>query len=135
MVADRERSPEAQAHLSRYAFLAGPVRGLDLQKRVPEFMRQRGWPAEDEDLVTCITAAVGLSKIGAGATPIYRPPTADALRGAWPADSAHTGRCQLAAQAQGLMLGRAPTCKPHFQCISASELVVKLDLDELLQNR
>jgi hypothetical protein len=134
-MSERERSPEAQRAVARYAFIAGPVRGLDLVKRVPEFMRKRGWPAEDQDLVDVIAVAVGLTKIGAGANPVYRPPGADAMRGAWPADSQHARRCQLAAQAQGRMLGQPVTCRPHFQCISASDLVIKLELDELLQNR
>jgi hypothetical protein len=98
----------AQIALSRYALIAGPVRGLDLQKRVPELMRRRRWPHEDPDLVCVIAVAVGLKKIGAGLTLIRRPPAAAGLGGLWPAEDGK---------------------------MEARQLVERLELTELLQNR
>lgn len=76
-----------QADVVIYALLAGTARGLDLHKRLPELMRSRGFPTDDVDLVSVLKAAVALKAIGAGATLVHRPSGADALRGAWPADS------------------------------------------------
>lgn len=129
-----EKTPGQARAEKRFALLAGPARGLDLFERVPELFRSRDWPL-DPDLQAVIISAVGLTKIGAGATPLYRPPTADGMRGAWPGDLEHTARCQYTAAAKGLMLGQEMTCRPHGQCISARELVAKLELQELLQNK
>lgn len=106
-MADAERDPWAQVQVMRYACIAGPARGLDLHRRVPELFRQRGWP-EDPDIMAVVKAAVGLKKIGAGLTVFRRPPSADALRGAWPEEDGK---------------------------LEARQLVEKLELQELLQNR
>lgn len=84
-MSDASRTPEQQWNATRYAMLAGPVRGLDLLKRVPDLLRRRGWP-EDPDLVAVISAAVGLKKIGAGRTLIRRPHAAGGCGGKWPVD-------------------------------------------------
>jgi len=70
----------------RYALLAGPARGLGLLKRVPELLRQRGWPHEGDLAVVC-AAAVGCTKIGAGRQLLRRPREADGCGGRWPADA------------------------------------------------
>jgi hypothetical protein len=80
-----------------YALLAGTYRGLELDKRVPALMRSRGWPADNDDLRSVIAVAAALVVIGATATIIRRPPAADALRGAWPAESGSMTAGQVVA--------------------------------------
>jgi hypothetical protein len=77
-------SPHEQLEAVRYTLLAGRMRGLQLDKRMPELMKRRGWPAEDDDLRSVLQAAVVLKTLGAGATLIKRPPSADALGDVWP---------------------------------------------------
>lgn len=97
---DHEAPPvpvEEQKFSVVYALLAGTHRGLDLGKRVPALMRSRGWPADNDDLRAVIAAAAAIVVIGAGATVIRRPPAADALRGAWPAESGSLTASQVVA--------------------------------------
>jgi hypothetical protein len=107
-MSDTPRTPLEQREIFRYAAIAGPVRGLDLRKRIPEIMRQRKWPHEDEDLVTVLCIAVGLKKIGAGRTLLRRPPGADGLGGLWAIER---------------------------ERVEARWLVEALELDELIQGR
>jgi hypothetical protein len=102
------RSPIEQVAITKHALIMGPVRGLDLRTRVPEFMRARGWPYQDVDLMIVICMAVGMKKLGAGRTVLRRPPGADGLKGLWPAD------------------------QPR---VEARLLVEMLELHDLLQNR
>jgi hypothetical protein len=104
---DREKSPEEQRLHLFYACLAGPYRTLGLARRIPELLRKRGWPI-DQDLVSVLGGAVALKKIGAGRQPFRRPPLADRLGGMWPADSA---------------------------AMTASQIVERFELQELLQAR
>lgn len=83
---DDSRTPEQQRDVFRFAAIAGPARGLDLHKRLPEVMRDRGWP-QDFDLVCVLTAAIGLTKIGAGRTLFRRPSAASGCDGRWPVDA------------------------------------------------
>lgn len=106
-MSERARPPEAQMKVMRHALIAGSVRGLDLRKRVPQLLRERGWP-QDEDLIAALCVAVGLTKVGAGATVIRRPPAADGCAGWWPRE---------------------------WERRRASRLVMDLELDVLYQNR
>src|ERR1700744_2490387 len=83
-------SPREQLESVRFTLLAGRMRGLQLDKRIPEFMRARGWPAADDDLRSVLQVAVVLKSLGAGATVIRRPAAAAALGGKWPDDGART---------------------------------------------
>lgn len=71
----------------RRALLAGTARALGLLKRVPEFMRKRGWPSNDQDLVAVLTAAIICRKWNAGRTRIRRPEGANYLQDLWPAEA------------------------------------------------
>lgn len=70
----------------RKAALGGAYRALELGRRVPELMKQRGWGA-DEDLAAVISTAIACMAYGAGATVIRRPPAADMLKGLWPVEN------------------------------------------------
>lgn len=83
-------SPREQLEAVRYTLLAGRMRGLQLERRMPEFMKARGWPAADDNLRSVLQVAVVLKSLGAGATVIRRPPAASELGGKWPDDGART---------------------------------------------
>lgn len=99
-------SAREQREAMVYALLSGTFRGLDLAKRLPNLMRSRGWPAEDDDLRSVLAGAVACKKIGAGATIFRRPVGAEQLGGKWPA---------------------------FLERMSASQVVEWLDLQELLE--
>lgn len=88
-------SPQEQLEAVRYTLLAGRMRGLQLEKRVPEFMKARGWPATDDDLRSVLQVAVVLKSLGAGATVIRRPAAASELGGKWPDDAGARTASQL----------------------------------------
>lgn len=104
-MSDRVRTPDEQLKVFRYAALAGPARGLDLFRRVPELLRSRGWSTHP-DLQAVLISAIGLTKIGAGATVIKRPPGADEVGGKWPVEAGK---------------------------LTARQIVVELELKDLLQ--
>lgn len=91
----------------RHALIAGSVRGLDLRRRVPLLLKERGWPV-DEDLVAVLATAVGLTKVGAGATVMRRPPAADGCAGWWPREWERRRASQLVAdlELRSLLQGR-----------------------------
>lgn len=63
------------------------IRVLELHKRVPEFMRSQGWPAEDKNLLSVIMLAVALKRLGEGSTKIPRPVGADVFGASWPIEA------------------------------------------------
>ena len=55
------------------ALMVGPVRALELLRRVPEEFGNRGWP-RDEDSFAVVACAIGACKINAGAQRFRLPP-------------------------------------------------------------
>lgn len=94
--------------IHRKAMLAGAAKALGLVQRVPELMRTRGWPADDQDLVAVLITAVACRKWGAGREVFRRPKAADGLGGLWPL---------------------------HAQRVTANHIVDTLELDDLLSPR
>lgn len=105
-----------ETEINKRAWLCGAAKALGLVKRVPEFMRRRGWPYQDESLVAVIIAAIACKVVlaapkgrpvgNAADTKFRRPAAADGLSGLWPAD------------------------KP---VVTAAQIVDTLELDELLK--
>lgn len=93
--------------MHRSAMIGGAVRALGLVKRVPEVLKARGWPVDD-DLVSVLIGALACKKWGAGRTRFRRPSSAEGLGGLWPADKAS---------------------------VTASQIVDTLELDDLLSPR
>lgn len=99
-------SKEEWVRQQRPLVIQGIARRLGLYQRVPELMRKRGWPAEDQDLASVIYGAVACAKLGANFTWFKRPPGADALAPLWPRDQ---------------------------ERVTAKQIMDTLDLDDLLQ--
>jgi hypothetical protein len=69
----RPVSQEEYAGALLRALMVGPVRALDLIKRVPDEFKLRGWP-DDPDSHAVAACAIGAYKIGAGAQRFRLPP-------------------------------------------------------------
>jgi len=74
-------SPEERDFALLRALMVGPVRALDLLKRVPEVFAARGWP-RDEDSIAVVACAIGAAKINAGSQ-LFRLPPALQAHDAW----------------------------------------------------
>lgn len=94
MTAERDVPIAEQRHAVTHALLAGPARAFGLLKRVPELVRKRGW-SDDPDLSYVLAAAVALKILGAGATILRRPQTADTCRGKWPSEKPRMTASQI----------------------------------------
>lgn len=85
-----EQSPEEQEKLRQEfgdRMFVGMLRRLQLQKRVPLFCAQRGWP-EDDDFQAALASVVVLFALNQGAAVVNRPDSADKLgEGLWPEGS------------------------------------------------
>lgn len=75
--------PEVAKEVARRAVLAGVERALGLPQRMRDLLRARGWPADDEDLVSVLSAAVACVKMRAGRTKFRRPPAGAACSSTW----------------------------------------------------
>lgn len=78
--------------LHRRAALAGAARALDLLRRVPDLLKQRGYEQPDADLVFVLCAAIACKKLGAGKQMFRRPANAGSD---WPTDSPQRTATQI----------------------------------------
>ena len=78
----REVPADELAKALRTALMTGPVRALDLVKRMPALFLDRGWPPM-ADAIAVAGGAVAMKVIGAGGTRFRLPAGVEALGTEW----------------------------------------------------
>lgn len=85
---------EEDKAIYKRGMMQGVAHGLDLVKRLPEFMKNRGWPP-DQDLTSVLIGAICCFVLGARGQRFRRPKAADALGDLWPFEAGATTAKQI----------------------------------------
>ena len=91
---EQEAAFEEAKYATLIPILVGPVRTLELAKRVPELFKARGWPL-DQDLLAVVMAAIACRKLRAGRQLFRRPDAAGGCGGKWPESDARLTAIQI----------------------------------------